>query len=106
MLDTLDALSEDELKLAKALAKAADIPNVKGQWFTLAHRDRLLSIIGQARVLVACQSVGVTSDDGRHELIHGATGESTSSSKDLTAEQVAAVLAYCAELAAADEATA
>lgn len=102
MRDTLEALTDDERMMTYSIAKAADVPNIDGPHFSLAHRDRLMSIVGQARVIVACRAAGVTSDDGRHEVVAAATDGASASSKTLTAEQVANVVAYCAGLDADD----
>lgn len=99
---SIKALDDEERKLAYALAKQRSLPSLDGPHFMTADADALAACIRQARALVACQRAGVTTDDGRHDLIREATEGATESSQNLDDDQLAAVLAYCDGLASED----
>lgn len=95
-------------------AASGQIP--RGQWraaWASAWRERNLPsphdlsdedlpygwhLVRQFRALAALDAAGVRTDRGRHDVVSKATGGATSSTKELSAEQLDAVLEHCERL--------
>lgn len=113
----IERLDDEHRAMFAARWKETALPPMREPSFNkdhVAHALNLLTVLEaeaaetydrrRKHVNAKLTEVGIKSDDGRHDAIAAATDGRTSSSKKLTQADVDVIVAYCAELAAADAA--